>query len=63
MTLEEWDRTLLGMTKQEYAAEKRKRKFRAMRELAVEIAGGFVFAVAIVGFAWLCAEASGYHWE
>lgn len=63
MSIEEWDRTLLGMTKQEYAAEKRKWKFRVIWELVVEIAGGFVLAAIGFGFAWLCAAASGYHWE
>lgn len=63
MSIEEWDRMLLGMTKQEYAAEKRKRKFRAMWELAVEIVGGFMFGAVMVGFVWLCAAVSGYHWE
>lgn len=63
MSIEEWDRTLLGMTKQEYAAEKRKQKFNAMRELAVEIVRGFVFVAVMVGFVWLCATVSGYHWE
>ena len=63
MSIEEWDRTLRGMTKREYAAEKRKRKLRVIWECAVDIAGGFVLAVIGFSFAWLCCAASGYHWE
>lgn len=63
MLIEEWDRTLLGMTKREYSAMKRKKKFRVLLNAVLETAGGVVFFVSIAVFAWLCAAASGYHWE
>jgi hypothetical protein len=63
MSIEDWDRTLLGMTKQEYAAMKRKKKFRILLDTILEAVGDITLFVLIATFTWLCCAVSGYHWE
>lgn len=50
MTIEDWDMTLLGMTRERYAARRRREARRRAFKAAAE-AAGWVFASAL--FAWL----------
>lgn len=63
MTLEEWDRQLCGMTREEYAREKRRRALHKGLGVAVEVLGALALFALLGVFAWLCMAASGYHWE
>ena len=63
MSLEEWDRQLRGMTREEYAREKRREAWRAALHAVGDIIGALTVCALLGVFGWLCATASGYNWE
>ena len=63
MSLEEWDRQLRGMTREEYAREKRREAWRAALRAVGDILGGLTVCALLGAIFWLCAVASGYNWE
>ena len=63
MQIEEWDRLLCGMTREEYARAKRRRAWRERLAAAGEVLGALALFALLGVFAWLCMAASGYHWE
>lgn len=57
MKLEEWDRQLRGMTREEYAKEKRRKAWRDALSAVGEIFGAMTVGALLVVFCWLCAVA------
>ena len=55
MTLEEWDRQCLGLTRAEYAERVRKAHNRELRQVVLEIAGSVMVIAILAALAWLLA--------